>query len=267
MNLKYSLFLSALFLSIFNSVSSQVTYLIDFETDANGDPLSANTVIDDEYAAWGVTFSYREWNNDGNFHDLRIFDTANPTGNDSDLATPGYHDPTNDEASDWTGSMFRDTSNDSNGGAGNVLIIQNDNASVPDDEASGGIVRIDFDRYVKFEAIGILDIDDSGTGRVKTKDSTPGVPGQITVDNFVFGQLGDNSYQEIMNFSDTLINRVIVKFPSSGAITGIKFTDPNVIPEPSTYALIFGGLALGLVFFRRRLTVKSEAESSTPTHS
>lgn len=31
----------------------------------------------------------------------------------------------------------------------------------------------------------------------------------------------------------------------------------NVIPEPSTYALIFGGLALGIVFIRRRLGLKT----------
>lgn len=36
-----------------------------------------------------------------------------------------------------------------------VLIIQNDGASVHDNEACGGAIRIDLENYVKFESIGL----------------------------------------------------------------------------------------------------------------
>ena len=59
---------------------------IDFETDALGNPLVAGQVIDDEWAAWGITASFSV--NAPSTGPLMIFDSANPTGGDVDLGSP-----------------------------------------------------------------------------------------------------------------------------------------------------------------------------------
>lgn len=47
---------------------------------------------------------------------------------------------------------------------------------------------------------------------------------------------------------------------SKGPFSAGAILKGNVIPEPSTYALIFGGFALGIVIFRRRLGKKEISE-------
>ncbi|MEM1042614.1 MAG: hypothetical protein AAGI91_08295, partial [Bacteroidota bacterium] len=58
---------------------------INFDTDAGGQALAAGTVVDDEYAAFGITVT----TNDPVNNPAMIFDSANPTGGDDDLLTPG----------------------------------------------------------------------------------------------------------------------------------------------------------------------------------
>ena len=57
---------------------------IGFETDAAGASLVAGQIINTQWAAWGV----RVTTNSPTNHPAMIFDTANPTGGDTDLGTP-----------------------------------------------------------------------------------------------------------------------------------------------------------------------------------
>ncbi len=168
---------------------------IDFETDGVGNGLSAGTVIDDEYAAYGLTIST---DNPGP-QPLMIFDTANPTGGDTDLATPSSH-PTNNVA------------------LGNVLIISEDgDSSDPDDDAGGGQIIFDWDEPVTIDSVGILDIDQEPGGTIELFDS-----GSTLLGTFTMADLGDGSFQEIVTDTEG-VSQMVVTFPSSGAVSEVVF--------------------------------------------
>ena len=64
---------------------------------------------------------------------------------------------------------------------------------------------------------------------------------------------GGGSAQSVDKFafrqSDSTSNETIT---IDNLIVGTSFNDVQAVPEPSTYALIFGGIALGVVILRRR---------------
>ena len=126
--------------------------------DTSGDPgfqarRGASVAVRRDLGFAGVTLSAES---DGTGTDtLIIFDSANPTGGDGDLQTPGPG-ANNDEA------------------LGNLLIIAENTVDgdgdglvdVPDDEENGGTIVIDFDRPVTMCALGLLDLDKGGIGSV-----------------------------------------------------------------------------------------------------
>ncbi|MDV7144962.1 Hint domain-containing protein [Tropicimonas sp. TH_r6] len=94
--------------------------------------LATGAVVSDQYADKGVTISTSNVCNPA-----MIFDTANPTGGDTDLAS--------------------DT-------AGNVLIISEDgDSSDPDDNASGGTITFEFDSAAHVQSLNLLDFEQGGT--------------------------------------------------------------------------------------------------------
>lgn len=199
--------LSLLLMSPFASAS----IIIDFEGFAAG------TVINSQYS--GITVSA---NSNGSNDLAMIFDSANPTGGDSDLATPGYH-PTN------TNSL------------GNILIISEDgNSSDPDDEARGGTISFDFVSEVIMQSLGILDIDKNEGNGVEFFNLGS------SVGSLNFAALGDNSFQEF-DLDNLAITQMVVSFSSSGAITDFEYR----VPEPAILSLFGVGL-VGLGFARRR---------------
>lgn len=107
------------------STSLLETTFIDFE----GDGLESGSVITNQLN--GVTVSTNTQ------FGAMLFDTANPTGGDSDLRTSDQN---------------------------HVLIIsENGDTSDPDDNAAGGIVRFDFNRLFDIYNVGLLDIDEVGS--------------------------------------------------------------------------------------------------------
>jgi glycerol uptake facilitator-like aquaporin len=109
---------------------------IDFDTDAMGSILLAGTFINEQWAAWGVHLTSPSAN-----HPLMIFDSANPTGGDNDLQSPGYG---NNNVTDQ----------------GNILILSEDgDPNDPDDNDSGGDLIFTFDQPVFIRSVGLLDID------------------------------------------------------------------------------------------------------------
>ena len=166
--------------------------VLDFDTDGGGSPLAAGTVVDNEYASLGVTVT----SNDPVNNPAMIFDTANPTGGDTDLATPGY-------------GLNNDTP------LGNVLIISEDaDSSDPDDNAGGGTLTFTYDEPVVIESLSILDIDNE-SGFIEVFDSS-----DTSLGVFNMADLGDNSLQEI-DIDVAGVTRVDVTFSSSGAVADI----------------------------------------------
>lgn len=162
--------------------SSGQSTSIDFEGPAAG------TVITDQFA--GATFStLSEFG-------VMIFDTANITGGDKDLAS--------------------DT-------LGNVLIISEDGDSFdPDDAAEGGTISVEFDDLATITSVGLLDIEEEG-GLLTFFGADDSV-----IDTIDIEALSNNSIQDIaVNLSD--VARMDVLLPGSGAIAGIDFIVDPVI--------------------------------------
>ncbi|KCV83642.1 hemolysin-type calcium-binding repeat family protein [Actibacterium atlanticum] len=155
--------------------------LLDFED------LSAGDFVNNQYAADGVTISSTSW------HAPMIFDTANPTGGDGDLAT---------------------------GNLGNVLILSEDNdSSDPDDNAGGGTFVFTFDEPSTVNSITILDIEENGY--VKLYDENDNYLGKVYLPD-----TGNNGQAEVTIDYDN-VARMEITICGSGAIDNISFTTPE----------------------------------------
>ena len=160
---------------------------LDFETDATGNELFAGDVIIEQFALWGVHITTHDPIN----HPAMIFDSANPTGGDNDLATTDQE---------------------------NILIISEDaDSSDPDDLAAGGTLIFDFDNPVMLDDIGLLDIDSNETTVIRLFDAD----GELIAQHDVNGA-GDSTAQTV-DLSATQVSRLEVEFEASGAITFVEF--------------------------------------------
>ncbi|WP_210407199.1 SdrD B-like domain-containing protein, partial [Hydrocoleum sp. CS-953] len=186
------------------STTTTKNHVIDFEGFAAG------TVIDNEYNDLGVTISAT-----GGSNQAMIFDSANPTGGDHDLETPGSG-PNNTTPQ------------------GNILIISEDgDSSNPDDEADGGTITFDFDNPVNINSLSFIDIEEAG-GKIITTDADGNV---TTTDIAALGQDGDNSFQTL-NINDNDVVKLEVELAGSGAISGLDFDKVEVIDAPGLYTNI-----------------------------
>ena len=161
---------------------------MDFETSSQG-TLSAGDIVTDQFD--GLTIKAAD--------DLTamIFDSANPTGGDTDLASSEL---------------------------GNVLIISEDGDSAdPDDNAKGGTLMFDWDGTGNIESIGLLDIEEAG-GMV-TLYGADDVTVLATIE--IVG-LGDNNVQSL-DIGTADVGKMDVLLGGSGAITEIILADGEAI--------------------------------------
>ncbi|MEM9216568.1 MAG: DUF4347 domain-containing protein [Cyanobacteria bacterium P01_F01_bin.150] len=169
------------------SNSPDATHL-DFEMGHDG-PMVAGDVVSDQME--GLTISAA-----GELEAM-IFDSANPTGGDSDLA----HDT-----------------------LGNILIISEDGDSTdPDDNARGGTLMFDWDGVVNVESIGLLDIEEAG-GTI----TLYGADDTIVLATIDMVGLGDNSVQSL-NIATADVGKMDVLLGGSGAITEIILGDGEAV--------------------------------------
>lgn len=184
---------------------------IDFETDANGNPLPAGTVIDEEWAAWGVHVT----SDNQSARPAMIFDSANPTGNDWDLGTPHQ---------DFGGPGIGDGGAAGMPGAnsvaqGNLLIINEDtDASDPDDWAGGGTLSFTFDQDMRVDQLSIVDIEEGTGGNYAAAFDINGNP----IGQPIMLGLGDNSAQTLVMGVDG-VRRLDIVLDTSGSVSGIIF--------------------------------------------
>jgi hypothetical protein len=114
--------LTAIVVACSTPAKADVIRILDFEKDANSNPIVAGQIIDDEYAAWGLNIQFENLHK--NFHLGIAFDSHDATGGDSDLTSP------------WSGGNAQSED------FGNALIISERNTDsngdqiidVPDDE-------------------------------------------------------------------------------------------------------------------------------------
>jgi len=186
--------------AVAQDVSSPGTpVVVDFDADGLGAPLAAGTIVDDEYANFGLAITSQN----PALHPAMIFDSANPTGGDNDLATPGW-------------GVGNDTP------LGNVLIVSEDgNQNDPDDDAGGGTLTFDFDQPVTVDTISLLDIDTNESGGTIVSVMQSSGTTSISIP-----ALGNNSFQTVdINLDDVI--SIDVNFVSSGAVSELVYHLPE----------------------------------------
>ena len=155
---------------------------------------TAGTVMDDEYAALGVTISAT-----GGSGQAMIFDSANPTGGDEDLASDTLE--------------------------GLLIVSEDGDSSDPDDNATGGSLFFDFEDLVRMKGMTFKDIEEtSGDGtRVIFYDEHDNV-----IQNHYVQPTG-NGGERFVQFNIEHVARCEVRFEGSGAIDNVIFDDgkPN----------------------------------------
>jgi hypothetical protein len=145
-----------------------------------------------------------------------IFNSAAPTGGDEDLGTPNadFGGPGIGKGGK-SGMLFPNDRPH-----GNVLIISEDgNSTNPDDNKFGGVITFDFDPPMDLHSIGLLDNEESATFEVFTSDGGSSV---VINENG-----GDNSWESVRSVAKPSVNKLVVKFAGSGAITDLTFLPPG----------------------------------------
>lgn len=167
--------------------------LLDFED------LHAGDVVNGQYSTDGVTITSVNPNGSIDHHNPpMVFDTANPTGSDHDLATSNM---------------------------GNVLIFSEDgyDGSDPDDNASGGIFNFDFDEPSEVLNFRVLDIEE--TGQVRLYDEHDNLIKTIHI------PATGNNGQAMVHINTDDVARMEVQLHGSGAIDGICFCTPEPVDD------------------------------------
>ena len=159
---------------------------IDFDAGSQGE-LTAGDVVTNQFE--GLTVAVAD------DLDAMIFDSANPTGGDRDLASSEL---------------------------GNVLIISEDgNSGNPDDNASGGILMFDWDGVVSLDSIGLLDIEEAGgTVTLYGSDDT-------TVLTTIDIPASVNNYLQSLDIGTADVGKMDVLLAGSGAIAEIILADDS----------------------------------------
>lgn len=162
---------------------------------------AAGTVVDSQYD--GVTISaQRNGPTNTLANDAMIFDSANPTGDDPDLATPSQ---------------------------GNVLIISEDNdSSDPDDSATGGTIVFEFENPAEIFDLKTVDTEEGGEIRLFDANSN-------SLGTVVIPAVADGELQQVL--IDTVgVSRMEVELNGSGAIDDICYVPGE--PEPASLKII-----------------------------
>lgn len=199
---------------------------ITFDVGTGGVPIVAGEVIAEQYADIGVHISALNMGPVGH-PDLSVaFDSANVSGGDTDLATPG-------------------PGTDNDVAFGNVLIVAENALDAnfdtyidePDDEAFGSLITFDFDSPVIACDLALIDVDSAdGVGTVVNSYRN-----NFLIDSIPVAGLDDNNVQ-MLELPFERIDRLEVKFSGSGAVGELGLLPcPRIIDFDNTST----GLPLG----------------------
>ena len=193
---------------------------INFDVDAQGNPLQAGMVLNEQYAAWGVHIS--AVNNRRNHpSEALIFESSNPSGGDTDLGTPNQS-----FGGPGIGKGGSSVEGKNDQALGNLVIIaenmdDNDGDGMvdnPDDEAAGGQLIFKFDQKVTITELVLVDIDENERGAIIVATSGDKNGMEIPLKG-----LGDNSVVHLENANWTGIDRFEIRFPGSGGVASLSF--------------------------------------------
>lgn len=192
---------------------------VNFDKDSENNPLLAGTPITEQFSEWGLSISVINQHSDHPQQGI-IFDSAHPSGGDSDLGTPGskFGGPGKGKGGEKGVGANKEA-------LGNILIIaenfKDENkdglADEPDDEAKGGKIALNFNRSVSVEHLQMVDIDDgSGAtlivfGQGNEAIKTIEIPGH-----------GNNSVSTV-EVNAKNVTKIVVNLPGSGGLAEIRY--------------------------------------------
>ncbi|MEL6522481.1 MAG: SdrD B-like domain-containing protein [Pseudomonadota bacterium] len=167
---------------------------IDFNALARG------TVVDDEFDGVTVT-ALRNHRGEQYEGQAMVFDSSNPTGGDTDLATTTQ---------------------------GNVLIVSEDgDSNDPDDEGHGGTLIFDFANPAEIFDLKVIDTEEGGEVRLYDADGN-------LLESVAIPRIGDGEIAQVL-LETTGVARMEVELNGSGAIDDICYIPGEPVePAPAT---------------------------------
>lgn len=227
--MKMTSFVAAATVSFLLAGGSAMAATLDFDTQNGNTGIGAGNITGNEFTDFGVTISSAKQLALFNSNCGADFDNScKTTGTDKDLAT---------------GPQFGTAPQ------GNVLILNGGTNAKPNDDASGGTFRFDFEQAVTFDAVSLLDLDEK---KAEDKVTFTFSFADLTVQTFtgLSGTLlnpsfpGDNSLRTFA-FGLEDVTRLDIGFKNvSGAVASLDYAP---VPLPAGLVLILTGMgALGL---------------------
>jgi hypothetical protein len=176
---------------------------VEADYAVGGIQLVAGTPVDEQWGSIGLHVLAQ--NSVVGHPDMAIiFDSANPTGDDPDLATPGYG-PGNDTA---LGKLVVIAENDADADLDGLV-------DDPDDEEKGGVLSIESDMPVTFCGICLVDVDEIGT-------ELRFFAGPTLIQTIPIAKGDDNNVQDI-GFTVDGVTRLEVAFAGSGGVAHVDY--------------------------------------------
>ena len=179
--------------------------MTDVSETPYGRPTFADSglVVHGQFASLGMAFD--AWSHlAGRPDKLTLFDTAAPTGDDLDLATPGYGAGNTEPL----GKVFIIAENDVDADGDGLI-------DVPDDDEFGGVVRIDFMEPMAVGGTKVIDMDPDESATFTLFGDTGQILGVLHA-----LPLGDNSVQRVAPAAPVEgVMRIEADFSGSGAFT------------------------------------------------
>lgn len=207
--------------------------LLDFNfVPGPDDGQVAGALMTDQWADIGIHIS-ADNSKAGHPDKAILFDSASPTGGDTDLKTPNPMGFGNDTP---FGKVLIIAENDKDVSPADTIV------DVPDDEAAGGSIYFDFEDQATVCSVTLIDIDESpGTQLRFYRDGDLVTPDETL--NIL--SLGNGSVQKI-DFYETKVDRFEVFFKGSGAIGRVELIPcPRVINFDETSTGIPKNLGVG----------------------
>ena len=184
-------------------IPASETRVIGFDSLAAGD--IASMQFD------GVTIRAERAGHAGEANRAMIFDTANPTGGDWDLATSNL---------------------------GNVLIISEDlDSADPDDNAHGGTITVTFDQPSMVNALTFLDTEEPRP-EIRLFDATG-----AKIGGTIFGPVTADGGQAVQQIGVAGVARMEITLKGSGAIDNLDYALPTTetLSDTATVTVVING--------------------------
>lgn len=203
-------------------------FLLDFDSDADGNAIHAGQDIAEVYAGWG--FHIATWDASRVYEGLGIaFDSSAPPGTDYDLGTPN----------EMYGGPGTGAGGESNDTALYNLLIRAESTTdadgdglvdVPDDHVYGATFVITLDSPLCLESMDFVDIDESEASGVMLSSHGG------TLASLAASQLGDNS-RETIEPGICSVTTLEFSLTGSGALDRLYFCED---PTPCEATTLYG---------------------------